>query len=123
MSISKVAARMLESGMLAGFWQHNPHDYGNLSSGNIQLDPNNGLTGTITRNSSSNAIQAPSGTPSGIYVMLIFIDGTSSSGSPSLTGFSNSDFGSDMPGSGQHAWLYVTVGPSAKVAKIEAIDY
>lgn len=109
--------------VLTGQYGHTPHNYGNLSSGNITLNPANGMTGTITRNNTSNAIVAPAGTPTTVYNMIIFIDGTSSSGSPSLSGFDNSDFGDDMPGNNQHAWLYVTVGPSAKTAKIEAIDY
>lgn len=109
--------------VLTGQYGHTPHNYGNLSSGNITLDPANGMTGTITRDNTSNAIVAPDGTPTTVYNMIIFIEGTSSSGSPSLSGFDNSDFGDDMPGNNQHAWLYVTVGPSAKTAKIEAIDY
>lgn len=109
--------------VLTGQYGHTPHNYGNLSSGNITLNPANGMTGIITRNNTSNAIVAPAGTPTTVYNMIIFIDGTSSSGSPSLSGFDNSDFGDDMPGNNQHAWLYVTVGPSAKTAKIEAIDY
>lgn len=108
---------------LTGEYRHTPHNYGNLGSSTITLNPANGLTGKLTRTSGSGTIAAPSGTPSGIYNMVIFIDGTSSTGSPSLSGFDNSDFGDDMPGSGQHAWLYVTCGPDAKTAKIEAIDY
>lgn len=108
---------------LTGEYRHAVHNYGNLGSSTITLNPANGLTGKITRNSGSGTIAAPSGTPSGIYNMIIFIDGTSSTGSPSLSGFTNTDFGGDMPGSAQHAWLYVTCGPDAKTAKIEAIDY
>ena len=123
---SRIVGAVQKSGSgqaLSGGYLHTPYNYGNLSVGNIQLNPANGMSGKITRNSSNNAIQAPSGTPAGIYTMVIFIDGTSSTGSPSLSGFSNEDFGDDMPGSGQHAWLYVTIGPDSKTAKIEAIDY
>lgn len=109
--------------VMSGNYRHTPYNYGNLSNGHITLNPANGLTGRITRNNSSNEIRAPTGTPTEVFNMVIFIDGTSGSGSPSLANFSNTDFGDDMPGSGQHAWLYVMCGPDAKTAKLEAIDY
>jgi hypothetical protein len=100
-----------------------PHDYGNLSAGNITLNPANGLAGKITRNSSSNNIVAPTGTPTRTYTMIIDIIGTSSTGTPGLTGFDNTDFGDEMPGAGQIAVLYVKVSPTSKVAKIGAVNY
>jgi hypothetical protein len=100
-----------------------PHDYGSLSAGNITLNPANGLAGKVTRNSSSNNIVAPTGTPTRTYTMIIDIIGTSSTGTPGLTGFDNTDFGDDMPGAGQIAVLYVKVSPTSKVAKIGAVNY
>lgn len=99
------------------------HDYGKLSVGNIVIDPELGHFGVIERDDSSNEIQAPSTPPDTFKSIRILIVGTSSSGSPAITGFDNADLGDEMPGEDESAWLHVDLSPYAMTAKIEAIDY
>lgn len=106
--------------VLTGSYEHTPHDYGNLGSTTITLNPANGLTGKITRTSGSGTIAAPSGTPTGFFNMLISIVGSSNTGSPSLSGFDHVD-GDDVPGSGQKAALYVECCPDYKLAVIKGV--
>lgn len=106
--------------VLTGSYLHTPHDYGNLGSSTITLNPANGLTGKITRTSGSGTIEAPTGTPSGFFNMLVVIVGTSSTGSTSLSGFDHVD-GDDLPGNNQTAALYVECCPDYKLALVKGV--
>lgn len=106
--------------LLEGGYLHKPHNYGNLGSGTIVLDPANGLTGKITRTSGSGEIAAPSGTPTGFFNMVVSIVGTSSTGTPSLTGFDLVD-GDDLPGNNQTATIYVECCPDYKMALVKGV--
>lgn len=106
--------------VLTGSYLHTPYNYGNLGSSTITLNPANGLTGKITRTSGSGTIEAPTGTPSGFFNMLVAIVGTSSTGSTSLSGFDHVD-GDDLPGNNQTAALYVECCPDYKLALVKGV--
>lgn len=105
---------------LTGSYLHTVYNYGNLGSTTITLNPANGLTGKITRNSGSGTIAAPSGTPTGFFQMVVIIVGTSNTGSPSISGFDLVD-GDDLPGNGQTAAVLVECCPDYKMAHVKGV--
>lgn len=111
-----------EPQVLSGFYPYDFHDYGALSNDDIEIDPRYHF-GVIERDNTSNEIMAPATPPDHHIAIRILIVGTSSTGSPSLTGWDNTDQGDDLPGEDEMAWLRIDLSPEAMTAVVEAINY
>lgn len=108
--------------VLTGQYSYTSHDYGKLSDGNIEILATKHF-GVIERDNTSNEITAPSTPPDHHIAIRILIVGTSSTGSPSLTGWDNIDQGDDLPKEDEMAWLRIDLAPEAMTAVVEAINY